>query len=127
MDARERTVLVVDDDEDLRTVVALVLESAGYGVQLAADGQEALDQIEVALPDLVLLDMRMPRMNGWEFGQRVRAMYGHRIPVVVLTAAEQAEKRAKEIDADDFVAKPFDIDNLLRVVGRHVRPGIRNE
>jgi CheY-like chemotaxis protein len=121
MAPEERTVLVVDDDEALRTMVGFVLETAGYGVRLAEDGLEALEQIRTGLPDLILLDMRMPRMDGWEFGRRVRAAYGRRIPVVVLTAAEHAEKRAKEIDADDFVAKPFDVDNLLRVVARHLR------
>ncbi len=116
-----RTVLVVDDNEDLRTMVAFVLEVAGYGVRLAADGLEALEELGAGPPDLILLDMRMPRMDGWEFGRRVRAMNGHQIPVVVMTAAEHAEKRAKEIDADDFVAKPFDVDNLLHVVARHMR------
>lgn len=120
MTARERTVLVVDDDEDLRTMVAFVLESAGYGMRLAEDGLDALEQLGAALPDLILLDMRMPRMDGWELGRRIRAMHGRRIPVVVMTAAEHAEKHAKEIDADDFVAKPFDVDHLLRVVARHL-------
>jgi len=120
MTAEHCTVLVVDDDEDLRTMVAMALETAGYAVRLAADGIEALEQLAAELPDEILLDMRMPRMDGWELATRVRATYGHDIPVVVMTAAEQAEKRAKEIDADDFVAKPFDIEALLRVVGRHV-------
>jgi CheY-like chemotaxis protein len=121
MATEERTVLVVDDDEDLRAMVGSVLEDAGHGVRLAADGIEALEQLGSSLPDLILLDMRMPRMDGWEFGRRVRDMHGRRIPVVVMTAAEHAEKRAKEIDADDFVAKPFDLDNLLRVIDRHLR------
>jgi CheY-like chemotaxis protein len=81
---------------------------------------EALEHMSDVLPDLLLVDMRMPRMDGWELGRRVHQLHGHTIPIVVMTAAEQAEKRAKEIDADDFVAKPFDVDNLLRVVGRHV-------
>jgi CheY-like chemotaxis protein len=121
MSAEELTVLVVDDDEDLRTMVAFVLETEGYAVRTAADGIEGLEQLEAGLPDEILLDMRMPRMDGWEFAKRVRARYGRDVPVVVMTAAEHAEKRATEVDADDFVAKPFDIDSLLRVVGRHVQ------
>ena len=120
MSAPDHTVLVVDDDDDLRTMVAFVLETAGYELRLATDGLDALEQLQAGLPDLILLDMRMPRMDGWEFGRRVRAMHGHRIPVVVMTAAEHAEKRAQEIDADDFVSKPFDVDHLLRVVARHL-------
>ena len=127
MVAEHPTVLVVEDDEDLRTMVGFALESEGYGVRLAADGIEALEQLEAELPDEILLDMRMPRMDGWEFAKRFRATYGHDVPVVVMTAAEHAEKRAKEIDADDFVAKPFDVDSLLRVVGRNVQRQRRAE
>jgi CheY-like chemotaxis protein len=115
------TLLVVDDDEDLRTMVVQLLETEGYVVRAAADGLEALDLLETALPHLILLDMRMPRMDGWELGRRIRAMHGRKIPIVVMTAAEHAEKRAKEIEADDFVAKPFDVDNILRVIARHLR------
>jgi CheY-like chemotaxis protein len=122
MASQDRTILVVDDDEDLRMMVVEVLLTSGCGVRSAADGLAALDEVKAKLPDLILLDMRMPRMDGWEFGRRVRAMYTHRIPIVVMTAAEHAEKRAEEIDADDFVAKPFDVDILLRVVARHLLP-----
>jgi CheY-like chemotaxis protein len=121
MAALKRTILVVDDDVDLRMMVVLVLETAGYAVVAASDGLEALDRLRARLPDLMLLDMRMPRMDGWELGKRVRSTYGHKIPVVVMTAAERAEKRAMEIGADDFVAKPFDVDTLLRTVARHLR------
>jgi CheY-like chemotaxis protein len=121
MAPQEITVLVVEDDEDLRAMVGFALETAGYGVRLAADGIEALEQLEAGLPDEILLDMRMPRMNGWELAKRIRETYGREVPLVVMTAAEHAEKRAKEIDADDFVAKPFDLDSLLRVVERNVQ------
>jgi CheY-like chemotaxis protein len=120
MAADRQTVFVVDDDEDLRMMVALVLQTEGYIVREASDGVEALEELRRGLPDLILLDMRMPRMDGWEFGRRVRDMHGHKIPIVVMTAAEHAEKRASEVDADDFVAKPFDIDKVLRIVSRHV-------
>jgi CheY-like chemotaxis protein len=122
MAPEQHTVLVVDDDPDLRTMVTLVLESGGYAVREAADGVEAIERLQEELPDLILLDMRMPRMDGWELGRRVRAMYRHEIPIVVMTAAEHAEKRASEIDADDFVSKPFDVDTVLRTVAHHIRP-----
>jgi two-component system response regulator MprA len=124
MATEQRTVLVVDDDEDLRTMVVFVLETAGYAVRVACDGIDALDQLKIGRPDLILLDMRMPRMDGWELGRRIRSLHDHTIPVVVMTAAEHAEKQAKEIEADDFVAKPFDVDNLLRVVARHIRRAV---
>jgi CheY-like chemotaxis protein len=119
--AHERTILVVDDDEDLRSMVVLVLEDAGYRVRTAGDGIDALEHLARVRPDAILLDMRMPRMDGREFAKRLRTGAGSQIPLLVMTAAEQAEKWAREVGADDFVAKPFDIENLLRVVARHVR------
>ncbi|MGZ3451486.1 MAG: response regulator [Polyangiales bacterium] len=122
MSPKQATVLVVDDDDDLRTMVETILEDAGYVVRRAGDGVEALEQLaQMGRPDLILLDMRMPRMDGWELGRRVRSQYGREIPIVVMTAAEHAEKQAQEIDADAFVAKPFDIDNLLGVIARNLR------
>ncbi|MGZ4392497.1 MAG: response regulator, partial [Gaiellaceae bacterium] len=67
MSPKQATVLVVDDDDDLRTMVETILEDAGYVVRRAGDGVEALEQLaQMGRPDLILLDMRMPRMDGWE-------------------------------------------------------------
>jgi CheY-like chemotaxis protein len=115
-------VLVVEDDPDLRQLVELILESAGYGVKTAEDGQVALERLADGLPCLILLDMRMPRMDGWQFARAFRARYQHRAPIVVVTAAEEAARRAADIGADDHLDKPFDIDDLLRTVARFCPP-----
>src|SRR5436190_12173289 len=92
-------VLVVDDEPDLLEIVATVLADEGYRVLTARDGLEALQALTRELPGLILLDMKMPRMNGWEFAREFRAQYDDQIPIVVLTAAQDAQRRASEIGA----------------------------
>ena len=109
-------VLVVEDDPGMRQLVEDVLTDEGYRVRTAEDGQAALEQIERELPGIILLDMRMPRMNGWEFAKEFRARYGRGAPIVVLTAAADARQRAADIEAEGFLGKPFNLDDLLRLV-----------
>ena len=122
--AGRELVLVVDDDDDLREVLALCLEQAGYRVASAADGNEALELVAREVPAVILLDMRMPRMNGWDFASELRARSGsaRRTPIVVVSAAEDAARWADEIEADGVVSKPFELPAILAVVARHARP-----
>ena len=82
----------------------------------ANNGEEALQRMEEALPQLILLDMRMPVMDGWTFTQIVRDHYGRRIPIVVVTAADDSSLRASEIGADADLGKPFELEQLYEVV-----------
>lgn len=116
---KERPVLVVEDDPALGRVIELVLKDAGYSVIAATDGREALDRVAEGLPGVVLLDMKMPVMDGWEFATELRSKYGRTVPLIMVTAAWNSEQRAQEIGADDYLDKPFDIDDLVRVVERH--------
>ena len=111
-------VLVVEDDPHMRQLVEEILSDEGYQVRTAQDGQAALEEVARELPGVILLDMRMPRMNGWEFAREFRERYGRRAPIVVLTAASDAGQRAAEIEAEGFLGKPFDLDDLIRVVER---------
>jgi CheY-like chemotaxis protein len=113
-------VLIVDDDEDMLEVIELVLRDAGYPTRAALNGRQALDAVAKAMPGLILLDMLMPVMNGWQFAREFRARYGDQVPIVVATAAEHARTRSNGIDAADVLPKPFEVAELLRVVGRHV-------
>ena len=114
-----KPVLLVEDDLDLMGMVELLLSSEGYPVITATNGQEALQHLAQGMPGLILLDMKMPIMNGWEFAREFRSRYDHQAPIVVLTAAENARKRAEEIGAEGYLGKPFEIDDLLRIVERY--------
>jgi CheY-like chemotaxis protein len=115
-------VLVVDDDEDMIEVMELLLQDAGYATRTALNGQQALDAVAKSMPALIVLDMLMPVMNGWQFAREFRARYGPRVPIVVATAAEHVQHRGDEIDAAGVLPKPFEVSDLLRLVARHV-PG----
>jgi CheY-like chemotaxis protein len=108
-------ILVVDDDPDLREFLRLMLTSMGFDVTSAANGREALDDMEGHDPDLILLDMKMPVMDGWEF---CRALEGRdaRPPVVVLTAAPDPAGRAAEVHAEGWLGKPFEYADLEAIV-----------
>ena len=111
-------ILVVEDDLDLLGLVEMLLQDAGYRVRTAGDGLQALARVAEEMPGLILLDMRMPVMSGWEFAHEFRARHGRACPVVVVTAAENAQLRAAEIEADAWLAKPFDLDDVLRMAAR---------
>ncbi len=115
-----RRVLVVEDDPDLSSLLEVILCDAGYRVLTAADGLQALERVAQEMPGLILLDMRMPRMNGWEFAREFHARHGRAAPIVVVTAAENAKLRAQEIGADGYLEKPFELEDVLRLVARHL-------
>ena len=116
MTSPPRCVLVVDDDEDILELVRFVLEGAGYAVVTARDGKQALEAVAAAMPALVLLDMKMPVMDGKQFATEFRRLYGDAAPIVVITAADDARKQALEIGADGWIAKPFELPDLVRAV-----------
>ncbi|MCC7368044.1 MAG: response regulator [Chloroflexi bacterium] len=116
------TILVVDDDEAIRTVVSMVLADEGYRVVMAEHGRAALERLASEQPDLILLDMRMPIMDGWELARAYRSSPGPHASIVVLSAAQDAAARAAQIDADGYLAKPFDLDELLRTVSQFLPP-----
>lgn len=115
-------ILVVDDDEIILQSIDAILRDENYPVILASNGQAALEQIRLSLPALILLDMKMPIMDGWAFAQAYRQQSPPHAPVVVMTAASDTKARAAEIGADAYLAKPFDLDDLLAVVRRFVEP-----
>lgn len=120
------TLLVVEDDEDLREVITLSLERDGRRIAAAEDGLAALEYIlNYGLPDLILLDMNMPTMNGWQLADELRERELWRVPVIVLTAAHDAERSAHEIGASGYLGKPFEIAALETVVERQLREAAR--
>jgi two-component system chemotaxis response regulator CheY len=113
--AAER-ILVVDDDESIRQIVRLCLTDEGYEVFEAPHGQVALNMLHDFRPDLILLDLRMPVMDGWEFAREYEKWPGPRAPIVAFVAALNAEQDCADLDAAGILAKPFDLDDLLRAV-----------
>src|SRR5688572_14024473 len=104
------SVVVVEDEESIQKLVAVALRRAGYEVTLAADGQEALQQITSATPDLIISDVMMPRMDGLELLRHLRSDPATcAIPVILLTAKGATEDVVAGLDlgADDYLAKPF--------------------
>jgi CheY-like chemotaxis protein len=113
----EIRVLVVDDEPDIRATVAEMLEIEGYSVEEAANGADALLAVERRRPDLILLDMRMPVLDGWGFAAEM-SRRDMTIPIVVMTAARDAARWASEIAASASLSKPFGFDDLITAVER---------
>jgi len=113
-------VLVVDDDPDILDALSEILEVEGYEVQRARNGREALQRLEHAPPDLVLLDLMMPVMDGWEFARSLDP--DARPPIIVLSADRNVSVKAQEIGALGWLAKPFELSELLAVVRRAIPP-----
>ena len=111
------TVLIAEDDPDLRDLVAMTLHDAGLEVEVARDGHEALARVAERRPDLVLLDMMMPVMDGRAFSAALRST-NDPPPIVVMTAVDRVAQSAEEVGAVSFLAKPFDIDELVDTVRR---------
>jgi DNA-binding response OmpR family regulator len=123
----EQRILVVDDDNDIRTLLRELLERRGFEVVEAADGRHALQELYGGRPDLVLLDVGMPGMDGWTTLERIRELSD--VPVVMLTArsAELEKTRGLRAGADDYVTKPFGRQELLaRIEGLLRRSGGRD-
>jgi len=119
--AAETRILVVDDEEDIRSLCRTVLEEAGYTVRTAGDGQEALDMLAQERADLVLLDIMMPLRNGLSTAEAMQADPALRnIPIVVMSAAGNLQGLAPAVIrlSSALLAKPFDMDRLLEVVER---------
>jgi CheY-like chemotaxis protein len=112
--ARERCrVLVVDDDADIRELLVEFLGSEGYDVAAAGDGVEALERARAHRPDVILLDLMMPGMNGWEFRDvQLRDADLADVPVIVISAFDS------DLDVDEVLRKPFRVEDLLATVER---------
>lgn len=114
-----RPILVVDDDDAILRTIEIILSDEGYQVIVASNGKEALTCLDEHAPRLILLDMKMPIMDGWTFATTYRARPGPQAPIIVMTAAKDSEGRAAEINADAAIEKPFDIEYLIQLVKRY--------
>lgn len=113
----EHPILIIDDDLAILQTVSDILEFEGYPVVRATNGAEGLDMLDQVQPSLILLDMRMPVLDGWGFARTLQSR-GIHLPILVMTAAQDARRWAQEIGADAYIAKPFDMIDLLNTVER---------
>ncbi len=114
-----KKILVAEDDEDIRTAIRILLESAGYDVHLARDGIEALERGRLIKPDLVILDVMMPGMVGYQVCEALKNepdTSGVYVLFVTARGVSQAAGAVKQCGGDDVIGKPFDIDELKRKV-----------
>jgi two-component system response regulator MprA len=110
-------ILLIDDDIDLQQLTKIALKSRGYIVETANNGLEGLSKLEIIKPDLIILDMNMPKLGGLGFYQKICNGKDHPLyPVLVLTARTNLEQLLTQMNIDGFIAKPFEIDELLRKV-----------
>ena len=120
------SILIADDEPNIVLSLEFLLEDAGYRVRIARDGQEAIDAVAVEPPDLILLDVMLPRLSGFDVCQRIRANPAWRgIRVVMLSAKgrEVEVHKGLAVGADAYVTKPFAIQELLAEVARQLQRG----
>jgi CheY-like chemotaxis protein len=119
-DGQGRRVLVIDDDDELADVVRQLLRDAGYAVATVRHGAAALELIKHIAPDLILLDLSMPIMDGWSFVAQYRRMAKRSARIVLLTGNASAPDIARTLEADGYVTKPFSADDLIATVAREL-------
>jgi len=116
--SKRNNILIVDDEPEIREIVGMMLSEHGFRIRTAADGVEALELIKEKAPDLILLDMNMPRMGGVVFYHNIASTYdgSPRYPVLVITGRTALEQLFKDFKVDGFISKPFNFEDLLAEV-----------
>jgi two-component system chemotaxis response regulator CheY len=115
-----RRILVVDDDAAILTFISMALSDEGYEVLTAEDGLSALELVLAQHPDLILLDMRMPGLDGRAFIQTYKEKPDADIPIILMTADHSDRNALADLPIEGYLAKPFDLDDLLNLVNQHV-------
>lgn len=119
--AREQPVgpiLVIDDDSGTRLTIQWALEEVGFVVETALDGIQGLERAASVHPALVILDLRLPGVDGRSVAAQLRAAHAAPPPILLITADDRAEQRARQVGAYAYLAKPFDLDDLVAAVQR---------
>ena len=128
MPATAQRILIVDDEPDLRSVLRFGLEAAGFEVSEAADGEQGLQMACDTLPDLIVLDLMLPRMDGYKVCRALKFDDRYRqIPVFILSArtGETDRRLALDLGADAYVTKPYDMKDLIERIRERLRTGAR--
>jgi CheY-like chemotaxis protein len=129
-DEQRKTIMVVDDYEDLRRITHLALESLGYRVVEAASGEEAVELAQTELPDLIIMDLNMPHLDGFAAIHRIRRLLGLRdVPVIAFSAHSAKDVREDALAAGcrEFITKPVNFDILKATVERCIGAGVTED
>jgi two-component system, chemotaxis family, chemotaxis protein CheY len=122
VNAATSNVLVVDDDSSIRNLLAEELRYRGYSVVVARNGIEALDRLEVMTPDVIVLDLMMPVMDGWTFVEHYRDRAGRRsVPIIAVSAAGDLPTGYRALGVTAFLRKPFDLNELANCIAQMAR------
>jgi DNA-binding response OmpR family regulator len=116
-------ILVVEDDLSVRETLGMVLESSEHKVDLIENGKNALNYLERTWPDVMLLDLTLPEMNGEEIYQQIQSRFGRTPPTVILSAAQKGADRAKYMPGARFLAKPYTIEDLEKILDQVTEKG----
>jgi DNA-binding response OmpR family regulator len=119
----QRTVLIIEDEKLIIVSTQMVLEAAGFRVESATNGEDGITQARALTPDLILLDVMMPGIDGWETLTRLKHDSGTSgVPVVIFTAREHSRghQKSAEMGAADYFRKPFEPDELIELVEKHI-------
>ena len=111
------SLLVVDDHPDIRDVLNFALGDEGYNVRTAKNGVEGLEMVKDGTFAVILIDVQMPLMDGVEFVRRYRVLPGHKAQLIIMTAGQNAKMYAELVGADAYLPKPFELDDVLAIVG----------
>lgn len=120
----KKTVLVADDESDIVETLQFMLESDGFEVLTAYDGEEALNIARRAIPDVILLDVMMPKINGYKVSRLLKFDKKFQdIPILMITARTQEEDKliGEETGADEYITKPFEISNVIDLINKHLQ------
>ncbi|HNV85779.1 MAG TPA: response regulator [Candidatus Omnitrophota bacterium] len=119
----KKRILIIDDEEALTMALSDLLQERGYDIAIAHNGAQGLDEVEKEAPDLIILDVLMPKMTGYEFLKHLETQTGARdIPVIIMTARGDMQGFFEPWDFKIFMTKPIDLDNLLNVVDEILKP-----
>lgn len=119
-----KKILIVDDEQDIVESLKFVLELAGYSCFCAFNGEDGLKMVKEIVPDLIILDVMMPKINGFKISRLLKFDKKYKdIPIIMLTARSQAEDKliGEETGVDEYITKPFDLDNVTETVNKYLR------
>ena len=118
-------ILYLDDSPDQRHLILMVLGSLGFQIETATDGEDGLHKVKTNRPDLILLDLRMPKIDGFEFLEILKQEDTLKdIPVIVVSAwaGKNQKEKAAQAGAIDFISKPYDLDRLINIIEKYLPP-----